>query len=85
MVDEKRSAVLTAQAKSFPDNTELEAMLNLVVPAKVIMYEVAADPKNLRLQQHISLVRLPENYQSASTILSLVVSMLKQWIWNSAC
>ncbi len=64
VVDEKRSAVLTAQAKSFPDNTELEAMLNFSGPGEGnYVRDVAADPKNLRLQQHISLVRLPENYQ----------------------
>lgn len=64
VVDEKRSAVLTAQAKSFPDNTELEAMLNFSGPGEGnYVRQVAADPKNLRLQQHISLVRLPENYQ----------------------
>ncbi|TXI94544.1 MAG: DUF5117 domain-containing protein [Burkholderiaceae bacterium] len=64
VVDEKRSAVLTAQAKSFPDNTELEAMLNFSGPGEGnYVREVAADPKNLRLHQHISLVRLPENYQ----------------------
>ena len=46
VVDEKRSAVLTAQAKSFPDNTELEAMLNFSGPGEGnYVREVAADPK----------------------------------------
>ncbi len=65
VVDEKRSAVLTQQAKSFPDNTELEAMLNFAGPGEgQYVRQVAADPKSLRMHQHISLVRLPENYQS---------------------
>jgi hypothetical protein len=59
-VDEKRSAVLAEQAKSFPDNTELEAELTFAGPGDgALLRRVAADPQSLTLRQHISLVRLP--------------------------
>jgi hypothetical protein len=59
-VDEKRSAVLAEQAKSFPDNTELEAELTFQGPGEgPLLRRVAADPASLTLHQHISLVRLP--------------------------
>lgn len=66
-VDEKRSAVLTQLAKSFPDNTELEAMLNFAGSGEgQYVRQVAADPKSLRMHQHISMVRLPQHYQARS-------------------
>ncbi len=59
-IDEKRSAVLAEQAKSFPDNTELEAELTFAGPGEgQLLRRVAADPASLTLRQHISLVRLP--------------------------
>jgi hypothetical protein len=60
-VDAKRSAVLPALAKSFPDNTELEALLTFQGPGQGdFVKQVAADPASLSLRQHISLVRLPD-------------------------
>lgn len=66
-VDEKRSAVLSQQAKSFPDNTELEAMLTFAGAGEgQFVRQVAADAKSLRIHQHISLIRLPEGYTPRS-------------------
>lgn len=60
-VDDKRSAVLPALAKSFPDNTELEAELTFAGPGKgEFVRQVAADAESLTLRQHISFVRLPD-------------------------
>jgi len=62
-LDDKRSAVLSQQAKSFPDNTELEAMLTLTGAGEgPFVRQVAADAKSLRVHQHISLIRLPVGY-----------------------
>ncbi|MFZ6798851.1 zinc-dependent metalloprotease [Undibacterium sp. Di24W] len=62
-LDEKRSAVLSQQAKSFPDNTELEAVLTLAGGGEgQYVRQVAADAKSLRVHQHISLIRLPEGF-----------------------
>jgi hypothetical protein len=62
-VDDKRSAVLSQQAKSFPDNTELEALLTFAGSGEgQYVRQVATDAKSLRVHQHISLIRLPENY-----------------------
>ncbi|MES2756898.1 MAG: zinc-dependent metalloprotease [Pseudomonadota bacterium] len=61
-VDDKRSAVLAELAKSFPDNTELEAMLTFEGPGSAeFVRQVAADPASLTLRQHVSLVRLPDD------------------------
>ncbi|HEY1152022.1 MAG TPA: zinc-dependent metalloprotease, partial [Pseudoduganella sp.] len=60
-VDEKRSAVLPREAKAFPDNIELEAMLTFAGPGEgEFVKQVAADPASLTLRQHISMVRLPD-------------------------
>jgi hypothetical protein len=60
-VDAKRSAVLPELAKSFPDNTELEALLTFQGPGQgEYVRQVAADPASLSMRQHISLVRLPD-------------------------
>ena len=60
-VDAARSAVMVADAKSFPDNTELEALLTFAGPGKgQYVRDVAMDPKSLTMRQRISLVRLPE-------------------------
>lgn len=59
-VDSDRSAALPEAARSFPDNTELEALLTLTGPGEAeFVRQVAADPRSLTLRQHISLVRLP--------------------------
>lgn len=64
-IDEKRSAVLSAQTKNFPDNTELEALLTFAGSGEGgFVRQVAADAKSLRLHQHLSFVRLPELYQA---------------------
>lgn len=59
-VDDKRSAVSLAEAKSFPDNTELEALLTFKGPGEEpFVRDVAMDPSSLTLRQHLSFVRLP--------------------------
>ncbi len=61
-VDEKRSAVLTSEAKAFPDNIELESMLTFAGPGTgEYVRQVAADPASLTMRQHISMVRLPDD------------------------
>lgn len=61
-VDEKRSAVLADQAKSFPDNTELEAILTFQGPGEAeFVRQVAADATSITMRQHVSMVRLPDN------------------------
>jgi hypothetical protein len=61
-VDDKRSAVLPQEAKAFPDNIELEAMLTFAGPGQgEFVKQVAADPASLTLRQHISMVRLPDS------------------------
>lgn len=61
-IDEKRSAVLAADAKAFPDNIELESLLTFAGPGTgEFVKQVAADPASLSMRQHISLVRLPDN------------------------
>lgn len=59
-VDPERSLALPEAARSFPDNTELEALLTLSGPGEAeFVKQVAADPRALTLRQHISFVRLP--------------------------
>ena len=59
-VNPARSAVLAEQAKSFPDNTELEAELTFAGAGDgAAVRKVAADAGAVTLRQHISLVRLP--------------------------
>jgi hypothetical protein len=59
-IDDKRSAVSLADAKSFPDNTELEALLTFKGPGQEqYVKDVAPDPESLTVHQHLSLVRLP--------------------------
>ena len=61
-VDEKRSAVLAEQAKSFPDNIELEAILTFDGPGEAEhVRQTAADAASITLRQHVSMVRLPDN------------------------
>ena len=59
-IDDKRSALAFADAKSFPDNTELEALLTFKGPGTAqYVRDVAMSPESLSLRQHLSLVRLP--------------------------
>ena len=59
-IDDKRSAVSLPDAKSFPDNTELEALLTFKGPGDAqYVKDVAPDAQSLSLRQHLSLVRLP--------------------------
>jgi hypothetical protein len=61
-VDEQRSAAMPEVAKSFPDNTELEAVLTFKGPGEAeYVRQVAADPTALTVRQHVSMVRLPDN------------------------
>jgi hypothetical protein len=60
-IDDRRSAVSLADAKSFPDNTELEALLTFKGPGEAeYVKDVVPDPASLSVRQHLSLVRLPE-------------------------
>lgn len=77
-LDDKRSAVSLADAKSFPDNTELEAMLTFKGPGEgAFVRDVAMDPQSLTVRQHLSFVRLPgpgyvpRDYHPASGALSV--------------
>ena len=59
-IDAQRSAVALDDAKSFPDNTELEALLTFKGPgAEQYVRDVAMSAESLSLRQHLSLVRLP--------------------------
>lgn len=59
-VDKDRSTVLLDQARSFPDNTELEALLTFEGDGKgEFVRQVSMDPTSLSLRQHLSLVRFP--------------------------
>ncbi|GAB2841814.1 zinc-dependent metalloprotease [Pseudoduganella ginsengisoli] len=61
-VDARRSAVLAADAKAYPDNIELEALLTFQGPGQgEWVRQVAADPNSLTMRQHISMVRLPDS------------------------
>jgi hypothetical protein len=77
-VDDKRSAVVLADAKSFPDNTELEGLLTFRGPgSEQFVKDVAMDPESLSVRQHLSFVRLPgpgytpRAYHPASGALSV--------------
>jgi hypothetical protein len=59
-IDDKRSAVSLGETKSFPDNTELEALLTFKGPGEEqFVKDIAMDPASLTVRQHLSLVRLP--------------------------
>jgi hypothetical protein len=59
-IDDRRSAVSLADAKSFPDNTELEAMLTFKGSGEgSFVKDVAMDPQSVTVRQHLSFVRLP--------------------------
>jgi hypothetical protein len=59
-VDDKRSVALLADAKSFPDNTELEGLLTFRGPGEgSFVKDVVMDPHSVSVRQHLSFVRLP--------------------------
>lgn len=59
-VDASRSTPLPEAARSFPDNTELEALLSFEGPGRgKFVRDVAMEPANFSLRQHLSFVRLP--------------------------
>jgi hypothetical protein len=63
-LDAGRSAPVIGDAKSFPDNTELEAILTFAgsgpaPEAPQFVNDVAMDAESLTVRQHLSLVRLP--------------------------
>jgi uncharacterized protein DUF4953/uncharacterized protein DUF5117 len=59
-IDDKRSAAAPEDAKSFADNTELEALLTFKGPGdQAFVKDVAMAPESLTLRQHVSFVRLP--------------------------
>jgi len=59
-VDDKRSVPVFDSSKTFPDNTELEALLTLAGPGEAqFVRDVAVDPESLSMRQRISMVRLP--------------------------
>lgn len=60
-VDKARSAVYLPRTKSFPKNTEFEAILTLksAKPGRYVR-DVSANGKAITLRQHISFVKLPE-------------------------
>lgn len=60
-VDKSRSAVYMPRTKSFPENTEFEAVLTLKSskPGKYVR-DVAPQGNIISLRQHISFVKLPE-------------------------
>ncbi|MEO5621863.1 MAG: zinc-dependent metalloprotease [Dokdonella sp.] len=59
-IDDRRCAVSLDDAKSFPDNTELEALLTFKGPGEAqFVKDVAPDPESLSVRQHLSIVRLP--------------------------
>ena len=59
-IDAARSAPVLAEAKSFPDNAELEAMLTFKGPGEAeYVRDVAMDPQSLTVRQHLGFVRLP--------------------------
>ena len=60
-IDDKRSAVMLVDARSFPDNSELEALLTFKGPGEAeFVRDVAPDPASLSVRQHLSFVRLPD-------------------------
>lgn len=60
-VDPSRSAVLAEEAKAFPDNVELEALLTFAGPGQAdFVRKVAPDAASLSMRQRISMVRLPQ-------------------------
>ncbi len=61
-VDPNRSALVMESTKSFPDNTEVEAMLTFATegePKGQFVATVTPDPRAITLREHTSLIELP--------------------------
>lgn len=59
-LDAGRSAVLAESARSFPDNSEFEALLTFTGPGTgAFVKDVAMDPQVFTLRQRLSFIRLP--------------------------
>lgn len=67
-LDKQRSAVHRANTKSFPDNTELEAILTYggSGPGRLLR-ETTPDPTSLTVYQRLSLIRLPDSNYTPRT------------------
>ena len=64
-VDASRSAMYLQRTKSFPDNTEAEAMVTLVgQPIGPHLPTVVADPRAVTVHVHHSFIRLPDDNYS---------------------
>ncbi len=60
--DETRSAVFLPNTKSFPDNSEFEAIITLTGTAKGIeISSVTPDPNSVTVRMHHSFIKLPDN------------------------
>ncbi len=59
--DRSRSAVYLKSSRAFPQNTELEALLTLTIPANPgrLVRQTTPDPTAVSLRQRISLIELP--------------------------
>jgi len=64
-VDDSRSAIYLPRSESFPDNTEIEAMVTLVgEPTGEFLASVAPDAAAVTVHIHHSFIRLPDsNYE----------------------
>lgn len=61
-LEKSRSAVWMPRTKSFPDNTEFDAMLTFVGEAKGgYIRSVAPNPDAVSVRQHHSFIKLPDN------------------------
>ena len=61
-LDQSRSAIYRPRTKSFPDNTELEAILTLTgTPSGNIVGTVTPDARAITVHGHQSFVRLPDD------------------------
>ncbi len=60
--DPSRSALFLPRTRTFPDNTEVEAMVTLVgEPTGPALGSVVPDPSSITVHQHHSFVRLPQD------------------------
>ncbi len=64
-LDESRNAIYLPRTKSFPQNTEFEALLTFTgEPKGGYVFQVVPTPKAITVRQHHSFVKLPDsNYQ----------------------
>ena len=61
-VDPSRSAIFKPRTKSFPDNTEAEAVVTFVgEPSGSLLQTVVPDPRSFTVHIHHSFVRLPDD------------------------